>query len=89
MRIHVLISGKVQQVFFRAHTKRKADELGLNGWVKNLANGRVEAVFEGAKGKVQEMIEWCWIGSPGSEVTEVSKVPKVSKEKLKGFEIRY
>jgi acylphosphatase len=47
IRAHVWISGRVQGVFFRAHTKELADELGLTGWVRNLPDGRVEAIFEG------------------------------------------
>ena len=89
MRARVLISGKVQGVFYRAHTKKKADELGLNGWVKNLDDGRVEAVFEGPKEKVEKMVKWCWKGSPGSRVSRVSRASQVSRENLKWFEIRY
>lgn len=100
MKIKVLISGHVQGVFYRARTKEKAKELGLRGWVKNLTDGTVEAVFEGPKEKVKEMIKWCWLGSPGSEVEKVEEVSpnqnkfgsgqaSVSKEELEGFEIRY
>ncbi len=47
IRVHILVSGKVQGVFFRSSTKDKAEELSLSGWVRNLSDGRVEAVFEG------------------------------------------
>lgn len=88
MRVHVFISGSVQGVFFRAHTRRKAFELGLAGWVKNLPNGRVEAVFEGAEERVEEMVVWCHQGPPASQVEKLEKVEE-PEEGLKGFEIRY
>ncbi|RLF60052.1 MAG: acylphosphatase, partial [Thermoplasmata archaeon] len=50
-RVHVYISGKVQGVFFREYTRRKAKNLGIKGWVRNLPDGRVEAIFEGEKEK--------------------------------------
>ena len=88
MRVHLFISGRVQGVFFRAHTTQKARELGLAGWVRNTSDGRVEAVFEGPKEKIEEMLKWCWQGSPSSKVEKVEKVEEVEKEKLEGFEIR-
>jgi acylphosphatase len=57
-RFHVFISGKVQGVFFRYSTIEKAKELGLLGWVKNLNDGRVEAIIQGDREVVQKMIEW-------------------------------
>jgi len=87
MKVRVLISGKVQGVFFRAYTKEKADELGLVGWVRNTKDGRVEAVFEGAKEKVEAMIKWCRKGPPGSKVKKVEisrdEVDKVYSPSLK------
>jgi len=57
IRAHILVSGIVQGVFFRANTAEKARELSLLGWVKNLPDGRVEAVFEGEKEKIEEIID--------------------------------
>lgn len=88
-RVRVLISGKVQGVWFRAHTKEKADELGLTGWVRNLPDGRVEAVFEGDEVLVEEMIRWCHIGSPHSKVTKVEVIEEPYEGKFARFEIRY
>jgi acylphosphatase len=91
-KIKVIISGQVQGVFFRAHTKQKADELGIKGWVRNKADGRVEAVFAGPKDKVRAMVSWCWQGSPGSKVEKVEKVEKgrpFDSAQGEGFEIRY
>ena len=76
-RIHIYISGQVQGVFFRAYTKEKAEKLGLAGWVKNLPNGRVEAVFEGDSDQIDQMIAWCHQGSPGSKVKKVEVVEEI------------
>jgi Acylphosphatases len=71
VRAHVWISGRVQGVFFRAHTKELADELGLTGWVRNLPDGRVEAVFEGEEDAVKRAIKWCKRGPPLASVEKV------------------
>lgn len=71
VRAHVWISGRVQGVFFRAHTKEVAEKLGLTGWVRNLPDGRVEAVFEGEEEAVKEAIEWCKRGPPLAKVERV------------------
>ncbi|MFO7793040.1 MAG: acylphosphatase [Candidatus Saliniplasma sp.] len=71
IRKHVFFSGKVQGVFFRANTKDKAQEFGVNGWVKNLPDGRVEAVFEGDEKKVDELIMWCKNNQPYARVDDV------------------
>jgi len=68
---HVFITGQVQGVGFRFYTKGQADKLGLCGWVKNTSDGRVEAVFEGNKERVEEMITWCHEGSPSAQVKRV------------------
>ncbi len=86
-RIHVFISGKVQGVFFRKNTLKKAEEKELKGWVKNLSDGRVEAVFEGER--IEEMLEWL---EKGPSLAKVEKV-KVKEEDYKGefnnFKIKY
>ncbi len=79
MKVHVLINGKVQGVFFRAQTQKKALSLGLKGWVRNNRDGQVEAVFAGSKEEVEEMIKWCWQGSAGSKVTSVKPVPALRR----------
>lgn len=89
MKTHILISGKVQGVFFRTQTQKKAQELGLKGWVRNTEDGKVEAVFEGEEEKVKEMVKWCGKGPSGSQVKKVEEVEKVAGEKLEDFEIRY
>ena len=89
MKIKVLISGRVQGVFYRAHTKKKADELGVKGWVRNLNDGRVEAVFAGDEDKVEEVIKWCWRGAPGSKVKSIKSIKPVKPVTNIGFEIKY
>lgn len=88
-RIHVIISGKVQGVWYRASTKQKADELGIFGWVRNMANGNVEAVFEGEKESLDEMIAWCWIGPARAQVSDVKMVTLKSDETFSGFVVLY
>ena len=70
-RVHVLIEGRVQGVFFRASTRDEARARGLSGWVRNLADGRVEAVFEGDKAVVENMLAWCRKGPPYAYVDQV------------------
>lgn len=87
-RAHVRVSGQVQGVFFRDSTRRKAEELGLAGWVKNLPDGRVEAVFEGPSEKVREMVRWCEEGPQQASVENVASDFENSGEDLQGFEVR-
>jgi acylphosphatase len=88
-RAHIFVSGFVQGVFFRSNTQERARQLGLKGWVRNLEDGRVEAVFEGEKEKVLKMIEWA---ERGPEFAKVENI-EVNWEEYKGefddFEIRY
>jgi acylphosphatase len=59
VRAHVLVSGKVQGVFFRQKTQRQAQSFGVTGWVRNLPDGRVEAVFEGEEEAVKALVDYC------------------------------
>lgn len=88
-RIHLLISGRVQGVFFRANTKQKAQKLGLMGWVKNTPDGKVEAVAEGDQEAIQRLIEWAKQGPAVAEVEQVDIDWKDYKGKFDSFEIRY
>jgi acylphosphatase len=89
VRAHVYISGIVQGVFFRANTKRVADRLGVKGWVRNLIDGRVEAVFEGDKEAVNKIIEWCKTGPPLARVDNVEVHWEPYKGEFEEFSIRY
>jgi len=86
---YVKISGKVQGVFFRAETKKAAEQLEVCGWVRNKKNGTVEAVFQGNQKDVEAAIKWCYTGSPYAHVSDVDVRWGEYKEDLKGFDIRY
>lgn len=88
-RVHVLVSGRVQGVYFRSHTRNKARELGLTGWVRNMADGRVEAVFEGDDGGVKQMVEWCGVGEGFARVDSVEVVDEEYKGEFDGFIVRH
>ena len=70
-RAHVRVRGSVQGVFFRVETRDRARSLGLSGWVRNLADGAVEAVFEGDGQQVESMVDWCARGPRGAAVEDV------------------
>ena len=86
-RRRVLISGLVQDVWFRATTAKQAVRAGVDGWVRNLADGRVEAVLEGSADAVNEMIDFC---SRGPEMARVDQIDIVEEcpEGLEAFQIR-
>lgn len=87
VRTHVFVSGRVQGVFYRASTRDAARERGVDGWVRNLDDGRVEAVFEGPRPDVEEMVEWCHTGSTAADVEDVDATYD-DPEGESGFEIR-
>ena len=72
IRAHVFISGRVQGVGYRYSTVDEATRLGVNGWVLNLPDGRVEAVFEGSREIVEEIIRWCHNGPRAAVVKDVA-----------------
>lgn len=69
------VSGRVQGVWYRGHTQRKALELGLSGYARNLADGRVEVLVCGEMSAVTALRQWLWQGSPRSQVTSVQSEP--------------
>ena len=87
-RVHVFVSGRVQGVYFRSHTQNKAHELGLTGWVRNLDDGRVEAVFEGDESAVKQMVEWCGVGEGFARVDDVEGIGEDYKGEFRDFEVR-
>ena len=89
VRAHVFVSGMVQGVFFRSETQYEANRRKVNGWVRNLRDGRVEAVFEGEKDNVEKLIEFCRKGPPGSRVTKVEVSWEEYTGEFKNFGIRY
>jgi acylphosphatase len=87
-RAHVFVSGTVQGVYFRARTREQARDRDVDGWVKNLDDGRVEAVFEGPRDAVEELVAWCHEGSPAATVADV-EVDYEDPTGRSGFEVRY
>ncbi len=70
-RFHLHIKGRVQGVYFRELTRQLAEQLDLGGWVRNLSDGQVEAVFEGDPARVAQAVAWCRKGPPGAWVSGV------------------
>jgi acylphosphatase len=87
-RAHVWLSGHVQGVGFRFTTADEARARRLTGWVRNLDSGRVEAVFEGPRLRVEDMVRWCEEGPPGAYVRDVRVAWDEPAEHLSRFEIR-
>ena len=87
-RVHVVIEGLVQGVFFRACTKDEASRIGLTGWVRNRPEGTVETVIEGETSQVAAMIRWLQIGSPQSSVTRVLTTEEQPTDEYSDFSIR-
>jgi acylphosphatase len=88
-RAHVMVSGMVQGVFFRSLTKRKADSLNVKGWIRNLPDGRVEAVFEGEENAVKAIIDFCMHGPRGAVVADLNVKPEDFRSEFEEFKIRY
>ncbi|MEV1050728.1 acylphosphatase [Streptomyces sp. NPDC049887] len=88
VRKRVVVSGVVQGVFYRDTCRRVAEEHGVSGWVRNLADGRVEAVFEGGPDAVETLVRWARSGPPSADVHSV-EVSDEEPEGLAGFEVRH
>jgi len=88
-RAHVFAGGRVQGVFFRSETKHRADRHDLTGWVRNLPDGRVEAVFEGEKEAVQTLIDFCKRGPSGARVTNFDLTWEDYTGEFDRFKIKY
>lgn len=89
LRAHLIISGWVQGVAFRYYTRDIARRLGLTGWVRNLRDGSVEAVFEGEEAKVEEMLRWCHEGPPAARVNQVQVERSQANGEYSRFEITF
>ncbi|WP_251330307.1 acylphosphatase [Haloplanus pelagicus] len=87
VRARVFVSGRVQGVYYRANTRDAARARDVDGWVRNLPDGRVEAVFEGTEDAVESMVEWCRTGSPAADVRDVD-VTTEQPEGESGFVVR-
>ena len=88
-RAHVVVSGRVQGVYYRYATKEEAAMRGVKGWIRNLQDGRVEAVFEGEKSKVDEVVDFCHYGPPSAKVSSVEVTWEEYTGDFNDFSIRY
>ncbi len=87
-RVHAIVYGKVQGIYFRAYAQAEGTKIGVKGWVKNRSDGTVEAAIEGEPEQVEQMVAWLKQGSPGAQVMKV----ETKEERPVGepqFNIRY
>jgi acylphosphatase len=85
LRLHLRIRGRVQGVWFREATRQEAERLAVRGWVRNCADGSVEALLEGDAASVRELEQWCHHGPPAAHVVEVLSNPEpVSPDRPEG-----
>jgi acylphosphatase len=87
VRKRVVVSGRVQGVFFRDSCRRRALDEGVSGWVANTDAGEVEACFEGDRDAVERLVEWCRTGPPAARVDSIS-VEDEQPRGTRGFEVR-
>lgn len=88
-RVRLIIAGRVQGVAYRYSAAREAKRLNLCGWVRNLHDGRVEALVQGDESEVEKMIRWCRQGPPGARVDSVESYPEQASDDLYGFDITF
>jgi acylphosphatase len=88
-RVRLTIVGRVQGVFYRAHTRKQGVRLGLTGWVRNTEDGGVEAVAEGKAEALDELIKWCRKGPPSARVDDVKVEWEEATGEFENFVIRY
>ena len=89
VQVHVYVTGRVQGVNFRYYTRQQAFELGVSGWVRNVRDGRVEAVFQGDEKQVAKILKWCEGGPSSARVDNVEVEWEEPSEPLSGFETRF
>lgn len=89
LRVHMIIEGRVQGVWFRESARRQALSLGVNGWVRNRSDGTVEAVAEGPDAPVQAFVSWCHSGPPAARVDEVRKTPEAYQGEFDTFDVTF
>lgn len=87
VRAIIVISGRVQGVFFRAHARDKARECGLHGWAANNSDGTLTIVAEGPRAKLRDFIQWCYTGPDLAKVSDVSVQWKDAHGDLADFNI--
>jgi len=89
IRVHLIIEGRVQGVWFRDSTRKEAISRGITGWVRNLPDGNVEVVAEGEKDMIEELVAWCHQGPPYARVTRVNRIDEPWKGEFDTFKIRF
>ena len=88
-RVKLIVKGIVQGVNFRYYTRREALKNSVNGWVRNLADRSVAAVFEGEEEDVETMVQWCRHGPPGAHVTELIAQPEEYRGEFQSFSVKF
>ncbi|MFA6148997.1 MAG: acylphosphatase [bacterium] len=86
---HVIVSGRVQGVWFRGHTQQAAAAAGICGWVRNLPDRRVEAVLQGKRSAVESVVDFMRNGPPGASVIDIAVTWRHAGEVFHDFDIRY
>ncbi|MFH0860566.1 MAG: acylphosphatase [Candidatus Altiarchaeota archaeon] len=89
LRARIIVSGRVQGVYFRAHAKDEALKLNLRGWVRNLPDRMVEAVIEGDDKSVKKMVDWCRTGPPSARVESIEVEWEKPSDEFSSFTVRY
>ena len=89
VRARIRVTGRVQGVFYRQSTREMAEQLGLDGWVRNLPDGSVEGLFEGEEAAVNALVAWSRTGPPAALVERVDTLPDEYRGEFTGFSIRY
>ncbi|MBW1827905.1 MAG: acylphosphatase [Deltaproteobacteria bacterium] len=87
IRVHLIIEGRVQGVWFRESTRREAVSLGVSGWTRNLPDRTVEVLAEGPETQVNELVLWCDHGPPSARVNRVHATPEEWKGEFESFNI--
>ena len=89
VRAHLLVTGRVQGVFFRASTKDIAEQLGVTGWVRNTSDGKVEVLIEGEESVVKDFISWCRDGPRLAQVSDIDIEYQIYLGEFQEFNITY
>ncbi len=89
IRVRLRITGRVQGVWYRGATEAEARRLGVDGWVRNLPDGSVEALIEGEPTAVRALADWCRTGPPGARVRDVAASSEPVGDDLTGFRVRH
>lgn len=88
-RMHLIIEGRVQGVWFRESTRRQAVSLGISGWVKNRPEGTVEALLEGPEDAVLRLVAWCGKGPSAAGVTKIHETEETWRGEFDTFDVLY